>query len=117
MIPLSNLFDGLPASPDAEQFLELLARPGLKIERIVSNGQASPPCFWYDQENGEWVAVLSGEALLRFEDEPEPRRLKAGDFIDIAPRRRHRVDWTIPDQPTVWLAIHYGNSPNLSRQP
>lgn len=114
----ANLLGGLPASDcDAEQFLELLSRPGLRIERIVSTGQASPPGFWYDQADGEWVAVLAGEALLRFEDEAEPRRLKAGDFVEIAPRRRHRVDWTHPDQATVWLAIHYGNAPNLSQQP
>jgi len=113
----ANLFEQLPASnSNAEQFLELLARPGLRIERIVSTGQASPPGFWYDQEGGEWVLVTAGEALLRFEDEPEPRRLKAGDFVDIAPHRRHRIDWTHPEQPTVWLAVHYGDAPSLSRQ-
>lgn len=118
MTPLANLFDQLPASgSDAEQFLELVSQPGLRIERIVSTGQASPPGFWYDQEDGEWVLVVAGEALLRFEDEPEPRRLGAGDFVNIAPHRRHRVDWTHPQQPTIWLAVHYGGVPNLSRQP
>ena len=43
----------------------------------------------------------------RFADEGEARHLKAGDFIDIAPHRKHRVDWTAPGQPTIWLAIHY----------
>jgi cupin 2 domain-containing protein len=105
---MDNLFTGLPRSTlENEQFCELLARPGLRIERIVSNGQASPEGFWYDQPDGEWVTLLQGEALLRFADEPEARRLRPGDFIDIAPRRRHRVDWTDPEQPTIWLAIHY----------
>ena len=105
---MDNLFAGLPRSTlDNEQFCELLARPGLRIERIVSNGQASPEGFWYDQPDGEWVTLLQGEALLRFADEPEARRLRAGDFVNIAPRRRHRVDWTDPEQPTIWLAIHY----------
>lgn len=108
MTALPNLFAGLPAAPAAaEQFAELLARPGLKVERIVSTGQASPPDFWYDQPTGEWVAVLQGEARLRFADESEARHLQAGDFIDIAPHRRHRVDWTPADRTTVWLAIHY----------
>jgi cupin 2 domain-containing protein len=53
------------------------------------------------------VLLLQGEAALRFADETAPRRMLAGDFIDIAPHRQHRVDWTPPDQPTVWLAIHY----------
>jgi len=94
-----------------EQFLELLKRPGLRIERIVSTGQSSPPDFWYDQPDGEWVLLFQGEARLRFADEAETRHLKAGDFVDIAPHRRHRVEWTAPDQPTIWLAVHYSGTP------
>jgi cupin 2 domain-containing protein len=100
-----NLFADLPASAAAEQFLELLSRPGLRIERIVSTGQASPPGFWYDQSQAEWVLVLQGEARLVFEDEPATRLLRPGDFVDIAPHRRHRVESTAA--PTVWLAVHY----------
>lgn len=104
----ASLFADLPRSTAAnEQFSELLARPGLRIERIVSTGQCSPPDFWYDQPEGEWVAVLQGEAKLRFEDETEARQLRPGDFIDIAPHRRHRVEWTAPAQTTVWLAVFY----------
>ena len=40
-------------------------------------------------------------------DEAEPRHLRAGDFVDIAPHRRHRVEWTTPDTATVWLAVFY----------
>ena len=111
-----NLFADLPPAPGtAEHFRDLLARPGLRIERIVSTGQASPPDFWYDQPGGEWVLLVQGEACLRFADEPEARRLRAGDCVDIAPHRRHRVDWTDPGQPTIWLAVHYDEAPNLSR--
>ncbi|WP_298397654.1 cupin domain-containing protein [uncultured Azonexus sp.] len=103
-----NLFAGLPSAALAdEQFATILQRPGLRIERIVSTGQASPPDFWYDQDEGEWVVLLQGEAKLRFADEADARHLRAGDFIDIAPHRRHRVDWTAPDQATVWLAVFY----------
>jgi cupin 2 domain-containing protein len=51
--------------------------------------------------------MLSGAARLRFEDEPEARQLAPGDVIDIAPHRRHRVDWTDPSTPTIWLAVFY----------
>jgi cupin 2 domain-containing protein len=102
-----NLFADLPATPEAAERLEtLLARPGLRIERIVSSGQASPPGFWYEQDDAEWVLLASGEALLRFEDETEARRLHAGDWLHIEPRRRHRVEWTATETPTVWLAVH-----------
>jgi cupin 2 domain-containing protein len=103
----ANLFADLPADAAAEQVIELLSRPGLRIERIVSSGHASPAGFWYDQPQAEWVVVLGGEARLRFEDEPHARTLRRGDFVDIAAHRRHRVEWTHPDEPTVWLAVHY----------
>ena len=105
---LTNLFANVPEALAAEQFTELLAREGLRIERIVSHGHASPPGFWYEQPQGEWVILLAGEARLRFEDEPQARILRRGDFADIAPHRRHRVEWTDPERPTVWLAVHYG---------
>jgi cupin 2 domain-containing protein len=102
---MHNLFADLLPDSGAEQFIELLSRPGLRIERIVSAGQASPPGVWYDQRQGEWVLVLQGEARLAFEGEPASRLLKQGDFIDIAPHRRHRVESTTTL--TVWLAVHY----------
>lgn len=102
---MPNLYDALPGAGAAEQFTELLSRPGLKIERIVSSGQASPPGFWYDQPLAEWVLLLRGEAQFAFADEPAPRLLKAGDFLDIAPHRRHRVVSTSAF--ALWLAVHY----------
>ena len=104
----ANIFTDLPRSTaKSEEFSELLARPNLKIERIVSTGQASPPNFWYDQPDGEWVLLIQGEAKLRLADEPAARHLKAGDFLDIPAHQKHRVDWTPTDQITIWLAIHY----------
>lgn len=103
-----NLFSGLPAGHEAEERCEaLLARPGLRIERIVSTGQASPPGFWYEQADAEWVALLEGCAVLRFEDEAADRELRPGDWFYIAPRRRHRIERTTGDAPTVWLALHF----------
>ena len=51
--------------------------------------------------------LLAGAARLRFADETEPRHLGPGDWVEIAAHRGHRVDWTDPDQPTVWLAVFY----------
>ena len=102
-----NLFAGIDEEKRDEELLTTLAeRPGGRIERIVSTGQASPPGFWYDQDWGEWVVLLSGAARLHFADEAEARRLAPGDWVDIPAHCRHRVEWTDPDQPTVWLAVH-----------
>ncbi len=105
---IDNIFSSLPEQASAEeQFLTLLNTQGLRIERIVSSGQASPPGFWYEQDEAEWVLVLAGAARLRFADETFDRLLERGDFIHIACKRRHRVEWSDPAQNTVWLAIHY----------
>ena len=103
-----NLFAKLTTLPtNGEIFTTLLQRPGLRIERIVSTGQCSPPGFWYDQAEGEWVLLLAGEARLRFADESTDRRLQPGDWVDIAPHRKHRVEWTSTAPAAVWLAVHY----------
>jgi cupin 2 domain-containing protein len=101
----ANLLRDLPAARGGEVTETLLAAPGLRIERIVSHGQASPPGFWYDQADAEWILLLAGAARLRFADEERDRVLVPGDHLDIAAHRRHRVSWTDPTQPTVWLAV------------
>jgi cupin 2 domain-containing protein len=103
-----NIFEHVLRDAVDEEFAELVAAEGVRIERIVSTGQASPPGFWYDQEWSEWVLVLSGSAGLLFEGEPTPRELKRGDYLLIPAGRRHRVEWTDATEPTIWLAVHYG---------
>lgn len=87
----------------------------MRLERIVSTGHATPPGQWLDQDTNEWVAVLRGRAALRFEDEEGPRVLGPGDCALIPAHRRHRVEWTDPDEPTVWLALHYGEDKEIER--
>ena len=101
----SDLFR-TPDSPPASEHTETLASfGGARVERIVSWGHASPDGFWYEQDEAEWVAVLAGRARLRFEDPSESVELTAGEHLLIAPHRRHRVEWTLPEKPTVWLAV------------
>ena len=106
MIPAANLLTNVPAR-QAEEFCEtLLAAAAIRIERIVSWGQSSPDGFWYDQPWPEWVLLLEGAARLRFEGEA-PLDLSPGSFVAIPAHKRHRVEWTMPETPTIWLAIHY----------
>src|SRR5687767_11412231 len=106
MIKPANLFDGVPNDLKGELFQTLIAAPGVRVERIVSRGHASPEGFWYDQDTREWVLLVSGAARLRFEGE-EPVEMSPGAYVDIPAHRRHRVEWTDPKQPTIWLAVHY----------
>jgi len=109
LIRSGNLLADSPDRLSAEQILILAQSHGVKIERIVSTGQASPPGFWYDQDETEWVFLIAGSAGLLIEGERFPRRLGPGDFVEIPARVRHRVEWTDADRPTIWLAIHLEN--------
>lgn len=102
-----NLGEGLPAPPLAGELTETLCHlPGLRIERIVSTGQATPKGQWYDQDSDEWVLVVAGAARILIEGEERERELAAGDWLLLPAHCRHRVTWTERDPPTVWLAIH-----------
>ena len=105
----TNLFTGLPAELPSELVTILLEAANVRIERIISHGHATREAFWYDQHQHEWVVVLKGAARLRFEDDETPIEMKTGDFVNIPAHRKHRVDWTTPDEPTIWLAVHYGS--------
>lgn len=109
---VANLFSSLSWSPEREVIDELLKRGGIRIERIVSSGQATPPGVWYDQDSHEWVILLRGSAGLRFADREAVLTLAPGDYLDIPPHVRHRVEWTDPAQVTVWLALHYSEASN-----
>jgi cupin 2 domain-containing protein len=105
---IKNIFDDLPQHLAKEFVQTLLQAADVRIERIISHGHASPADFWYDQPTHEWVIVLKGAARLQFEDGMV--EMKAGDFINIPAFKKHRVDWTTPDEPTVWLGVGYGGA-------
>jgi cupin 2 domain-containing protein len=105
---MKNLFSDIPEDLPDELLESLLDAESVRIERIVSHGHASPEGFWYDQQRNEWVVVLTGAARLRFEDDEKLLEMRPGDFVNIPARRRHRIEWTTPDEPTVWLGVHYG---------
>lgn len=101
----SNLFSDVPANLPDEIVETLLCAADVRIERIVSHGHASPDGFWYDQREHEWVLLLTGAARLRFDDGAVD--LNPGDYLNVTARRKHRVEWTTPDEPTVWLVVFY----------
>ncbi|HJV86132.1 MAG TPA: cupin domain-containing protein [Noviherbaspirillum sp.] len=105
-----NLYAAMPAQLP-EEFFQVLAEgkagKGARIERIVSKGHRSPPGFWYDQPENEWVTVLQGRAALRFEQGDRVLELAPGDYVNIPAHEKHRVEWTAEETETVWLAVFY----------
>lgn len=106
MIP-TNLLTHLPDRLTDERFETLVQTSDCRLERIISTGHSTPPAQWYDQADDEWVLLLAGSAVLRFEQPDEEIALQPGDSLLIPAHRRHRVESTDPRQPTVWLALHY----------
>ncbi len=104
---MSNLFEDLPTTALPDELVNVLAgNSNVRIERIVSNGHASPEGFWFDQKEHEWIVVLQGEATLTFDD-GESLQMTRGIHTLIPAHRKHRVEWTSHDEPTIWLAVFY----------
>jgi len=103
---ITNLFD-LPSVLLSEELTTLLAESkssaNVRIERIVSTGQASD---WYDQAETEFVALLEGDAVLEFEN-GRTVALTKGDVLLISPHERHRVSHTSSNPPCVWLCVFW----------
>jgi cupin 2 domain-containing protein len=102
-----NIFAEIPKPLPEELFDCILKQDNILIERIVSNGHVTPLEQWYDQAEDEWVMLLQGQAILLFEENQQLVRLAPGDYLLIPAHTRHKVDWTLPDFNTIWLAIFF----------
>lgn len=92
-----NVYDR-PAERPPEEIAELLLKQkNVRIEKIVSDCHTSD---WYDQEEDEWVCLLTGEADLEYETGVQT--LRAGDCVFLPRHRRHRVARTTA---CVWLCV------------
>ncbi|MEW4490056.1 cupin domain-containing protein [Thalassoglobus sp. JC818] len=104
---MKNLFAPIAESLPEEVVECLLAGQEFRVERIVSHGHHSPPGFWYDQEEHEWVVVLTGMGIIEFEDDSSAVTMNPGDALLIPAHRRHRVLETSDSEQTIWLAIFF----------
>ena len=108
---MSNLFDDIPRSAlPSERVDVVLDTPSVRLERIISLGHATPRGEWYDQARDEWVVVLRGRARVRIEGEAEDRALGVGDHLLLPAHVRHRVEWTDPSGPTIWLTMFFDSA-------
>ena len=103
----ANIFEVIPRELRAELVEKITGAEGVRVERIVSRGHASPEGFWYDQDETEWVVVIRGRARLRFEAGNEILDLGPGDHVTIPAHARHRVESTAPGQDTIWIAVFF----------
>jgi len=103
----ANIFSRIPAHLPIELIDVLAANGQVRIERIVSRGHASPPGFWYNQQQDEFVLLLQGQAELELLDPQERLSLQAGDYLLIPAHRKHRVVWTSSEADCIWLAVFY----------
>lgn len=104
------LLEGYDIQPTAEVVTTLLDLPGVRIERIVSLDHVSPADFWYDQHCHEWVMVIAGCGEVEF-DNGRRVRLVPGDALELPARCKHRVSYTDPETPTIWVAVRVDGDP------
>lgn len=102
-----NILADIPAQLPEELFTRLLQTDQLHIERIVSRGHANAKDEWYDQADDEWLILIQGKASLEFAGQTEFKTLEAGDYLLIPAHCRHRVEWTDPDEDSIWLTVHF----------
>ena len=102
-----NLYQDIPEQLPTEMIDTLVSSKQCRIERIVSKGHCSPPGFWYDQPEDEWVLLVKGEAALRFNEGDRLIHLNVGMHVTIRAHERHRVEWTSDTEETIWLAVFF----------
>jgi cupin 2 domain-containing protein len=102
-----NLFQNIPEELNQELVEKLIEQDSFRLERIVSRGQISPPDFWYDQDEHEWVVILAGKAQLQIDGLEQPVTLNPGDTYNLPAHTKHRVAWTAPNQDTIWLTVFW----------
>ncbi len=96
-------FGSAEDSANPEFFETLLKTSGAgRVERIYSKPYADGR--WYDQDEDEFVLLLSGEAVLEFADSSKTE-LRAGDWLVIERRTVHRVARTSEEPRCVWLTV------------
>jgi len=105
---LANLFADIPEKAENEIVQMLSSGGNFRIERILSYGQSSPENFWYDQDEGEWVIILEGGAVIEFQD-TGIIEMFPGDYFFIPAHKKHRVKSTSMDETTIWLAFFIKN--------
>lgn len=111
-LPTKNLLIGHDLDPGDEKQHVLCQGPGWRLMRIESCAASSPPEFWYDQCENEWLTLIRGSARLKFLDPDECFDLSVGDQLLIPAHRRHHLVRTDPNPGTVWLVLYWlENSP------
>ena len=91
---------------EEERFEDILRSQNVRVERIISCGQASAPGFWYEQGEDEWVLIVKGSADVITKDSQNAEtlwQLQPGDCLLLKAGQKHRVERT--DKLTIWLAV------------
>ena len=99
---MKNFFDTNGNISSTEIFENVIVGDNLRVERIISHGQTTPPGEWYNQEQDEWVLVLQGEARIAYMDGSDITLCK-GEHLFLPRHKKHRISYT--STPCLWLAV------------
>lgn len=99
MIRCHNIFNQKSPLVDSERFTTVIETNSFRVESICS--WMNTPGEYFDQNEDEWVVLITGEAILEIEEIEYP--LIAGDSIFLPKHTRHRVIST--SQNAVWIGV------------
>lgn len=105
-IETNNFFLTSDLKINKEQFTSLIKSKNVIVEKIISNGFKSPANEWMSDAQDEWVMLVKGRAKLEFENK-DVLNLKAGDYLLIPARTKHRILYTSKKPFCYWLTIHF----------
>ncbi|MFZ9659322.1 MAG: cupin domain-containing protein [Arcobacteraceae bacterium] len=92
----------LKQTASKETFEQIINNSKIKIEKIISYGDITPEDFWYDQDQDEFVMIIEGFAIIKYED-GTIFELHQDDNLYIPAHQKHKVIYT--KNRTIWLAM------------
>lgn len=101
---IENIFVRPKEKFDDEIINIIAENKNIRIEKIISDGHTTD---WYDQDQNEFVCLLSGEAEIEFinnNGENSIKILNCGDCLVIYKHERHRI---IKQGKCNWLCVFY----------
>ena len=79
----------------------------VKIDRVIAQGQITPPGEFPDEPSHEFIYLEKGKLVLEYEGEAKKVTLTPGHSALKSPVQKTRADFTSEEEDTVWLKVSF----------
>ncbi|WP_162795632.1 hypothetical protein [Nonomuraea lactucae] len=101
--------------PETPAVLPLVETPDVRIDSIVTRGERSGKDVDLVQRDNGCLLLLKGQAVVSVGG--EKGRMAPGDYVIIGPETERSVEWTSPDEETVWVVAGFSGELGKDRYP